>query len=60
MKGLPTAALSSPFKMIIIIVDGIVYFLEVPVKGEKVETLVGVLNPSSLIVTGFSAKQYSD
>ncbi|MEH1899816.1 MAG: hypothetical protein V7K94_31920, partial [Nostoc sp.] len=30
MKGLPTAAPSFPFKMIIIIGDGIVYFLEVP------------------------------
>ena len=30
MKGLPSAAPSSPFKMIIIIVNGIVYFLEVP------------------------------
>ena len=30
MKGLPTAAPSSPFKMIIIIANGIVYFLEVP------------------------------
>ncbi|QFS50877.1 L-lactate dehydrogenase [Nostoc sphaeroides CCNUC1] len=29
MKGLPSAAPSSPLKMIIII-DGIVYFLEVP------------------------------
>ncbi|MGJ5634023.1 hypothetical protein ABF638_33140, partial (plasmid) [Nostoc sp. CALU 1950] len=28
--GLPTAAPSFPFKMIIIIVSGIVYFLEVP------------------------------
>ncbi|WP_292843829.1 hypothetical protein, partial [Nostoc sp. NMS8] len=30
MKGLPSAAPSSPLKMIIIIVNGIVYFLEVP------------------------------
>jgi hypothetical protein len=32
MKGQPMAAPSSPFEMIIIIIDVIVYFLEVPYK----------------------------
>ncbi|MEH1899452.1 MAG: hypothetical protein V7K94_29970, partial [Nostoc sp.] len=51
MKGLPTAAPSFPFKMIIIIGDGIVYFLEVPKLGALItissrRILIAISSPS--------------
>ncbi len=49
MKGLPSAAPSSLFKMIIIIADGIVYFLEVPIDARLPSATVKALEDSLVL-----------
>ncbi|WP_228058184.1 hypothetical protein, partial [Nostoc sp. LEGE 12447] len=53
MKGLPTAAPSFPSKMIIIIGDGIVYFLEVPKVGVSIGFTEPLRNPSATKIMTF-------